>query len=90
MLNCNAVAVIIPYDQLSSQALSGVIEEFVTRDGTDYGLVEVPLETKMAQMMRQLKNKKIVIVFDPTSQTCNLLSNDDPAVKKLIGNTPLK
>ncbi len=27
----------VPYDQLSPEALQGVIEEFVTRDGTDYG-----------------------------------------------------
>ena len=27
----------IPYDQLSTEALNGVIEELVTRDGTDYG-----------------------------------------------------
>ena len=77
------MAVIIPYDQLSPQALSGVIQEFVTRDGTDYGMVEISLETKIAQVMRQLENKKIIIVFDPTTQTCNILSNDDPAVKKL-------
>ena len=41
-------AVKIPYDQLSPEALQGVVEEFVTRDGTDYGEVEILLvETKM-------------------------------------------
>lgn len=34
----------VPWDQLSAEALRGLIEEFVTRDGTDYGEVEVPLE----------------------------------------------
>ena len=38
----------IPYDQLNSETLNGVIEEFVTRDGTDYGEIEVSLETKIS------------------------------------------
>ena len=31
----------IPFDQLSHEALHGVVEEFVTRDGTDYGEIEI-------------------------------------------------
>ncbi|HBT87329.1 YheU family protein [Desulfobacter sp.] len=44
-------AVKIPYYQLNPEALHGVIEKFVTRDGTDYGEVEIPLETKIAQVL---------------------------------------
>jgi hypothetical protein len=36
---------IIPFQDLSPEALRGVVEEFVTRDGTDYGEFEVSLET---------------------------------------------
>ena len=64
----------IPYDQLSSQALNGVLEEFVTRDGTDYGEKEISLETKIFQVLDQLKSGKAVIVFDQESQTCNIVS----------------
>ena len=49
-------AVKIPHDQLSEEALKGVIEEFVTRNGTDYGEAEIPLETKIAQVLIQLKS----------------------------------
>ena len=70
-------AVKIPYDQLSSKALKGVVEEFVTRDGTDYGEVEVSLETKVFQVLNQLKSGKAVIVFDQESETCNILRSDD-------------
>ena len=35
--NYNEHGLIIPHDQLSPQALKGLIEEFVTRDGTDNG-----------------------------------------------------
>ncbi len=76
-------AVIIPYTQLSAQALAGVVEEFVTRDGTDYGMQELSLESKISNLMRLLKNKKAVIVFDPYSQTCNILPSNDPALNSL-------
>jgi uncharacterized protein YheU (UPF0270 family) len=46
----------IPYDQLSPEALQGVIEGFVTRDGTDYGEVEISLETKVAQALKPYPN----------------------------------
>ena len=73
----------IPYDQLSSEALQGVIEEFVTRDGTDYGEVEISLKTKIAQVRAQLKSGKAVIVFDQETETCTILGSDNPALKVL-------
>ncbi len=73
----------IPYDQLNSDTLHGVIEEFVTRDGTDYGEVEVSLETKISQVLRQLKSGKAVIVFDQATETCNILRSDASAFKNL-------
>ncbi len=73
----------IPYDQLSPEALRGVIEEFVTRDGTDYGEIEVSLDTKISQMLGQLKSGKAVIVFDQGTETCNILRSNDPALGML-------
>lgn len=76
-------AVKIPYDQLSTEALQGVVEEFVTRDGTDYGEVEMPLETKIAQVMAQIRSGKAVIVFDQETESCTILRSDDPLVEAL-------
>ncbi|MFH1152407.1 MAG: YheU family protein [Pseudomonadota bacterium] len=73
----------IPFDQLSPEALNGIIQEFVTRDGTDYGEVEVPLETKVSQVLRQIQTGRAVIVFDQESGTCTILRGDDPGVKNL-------
>ena len=73
----------IPYDQLSPEALHGVVEEFVTRDGTDYGEVEIPVETKIAQVMAQLRSGKAVIVFDQETDSGTILRSDDPLVKAL-------
>jgi len=76
-------AIKIPYDQLSPKALHGVIEEFVTRDGTDYGEIEISLKIKISQVLNQLKSGKVVIVFDQFSETCNILKNDDPVLKSI-------
>jgi uncharacterized protein YheU (UPF0270 family) len=73
----------IPYDQLNPEALQGVIEKFVTRDGTDYGEIEIPLETKISQVLGQLKSGKAVIVFDQETETCNILRSSNPVLKDL-------
>lgn len=76
-------AVKIPYDQLSQEALQGVIEEFVTRNGTDYGEAEMPLETKIAQVLLQLKSKNAFIVFDHHSGTATILNKNDQILKSI-------
>ncbi len=80
--------IIIPYDRLSPDALSGLVEEFATRDGTDYGETEVPLERKTAQIMRHLRSGRAVIVFDPDSETCNILAADDPRFRQKKADNP--
>jgi uncharacterized protein YheU (UPF0270 family) len=55
---------IIPYQMLSPEALRGVIEAFVTREGTDYGEHTVPLATKIMQIRQQLDAGTAVIVYD--------------------------
>jgi uncharacterized protein YheU (UPF0270 family) len=76
-------AVIVPYDQLKPESLNGVIEEFVTRDGTDYGVVEVSLETKISRVLNQLKSGKAVIVFDNIAETCTILKSNDPVLNSI-------
>ncbi|HEY8940161.1 MAG TPA: YheU family protein [Cellvibrio sp.] len=64
---------IIPYGQLSSDALQGLIEEFITREGTDYGEEEIPLSVKVEQIKQLLKRQEIVVVFDTTSESVSIL-----------------
>lgn len=64
---------IVPFQQLSLDALHGLIEEFITREGTDYGEVEVSLADKVEQVKSQLQSKEVVIVFDPVLETVTLL-----------------
>ncbi|MGH1371198.1 MAG: YheU family protein [Cellvibrionaceae bacterium] len=63
---------IIPYEQLSADAVQGLIEEFITREGTDYGDVEFSLDEKVEHVRAQLLSKEIVIVFDPAMESVSL------------------
>ena len=66
----------IPYQQLSAEALMGVIEEYITREGTEYGEQEYTLAQKVEQVKLQLQRREIVVSFDPESQTCQLSPRD--------------
>lgn len=66
----------ILYTQLSQEALDGVIEDFINREGTDYGLQEYTLEQKHQQVLNQLKSGVAVIVFDHDSQSVSILHKD--------------
>ena len=59
----------IPPTLLSPAALRAVVEEFVTRDGTDHSSVERRIET----VMRQLDAGRVELHFDGTTETCNIL-----------------
>ena len=63
---------IIPHRLLSPDALRGVIEAFVTREGTDYGVQDVPLATKVLQVQQQLDAGTAVLVYDEGTESCTI------------------
>lgn len=70
---------LIPHDLLEADTLTRLIEDFVTRDGTDNG-DETPLHTRVERVRHALARGVAVIVFDPDSQQCQLaLRRDLPA-----------
>ena len=66
----------IPADKLSAELLHAVIEEFILREGTDYGSYEVTLEDKIDQVRGQLSRGDVLITFDPATENCNLLTRN--------------
>ena len=68
-----APGVEVPWTSLSEEALRGVVEEFVTRDGTDYGRRERSREDKVVDVTRQLRRGEVRILFDPETGTVNLV-----------------
>ena len=67
---------IIPYEQLSPEALQGLIEEFVTRDGTDSGYTRKSLDENVGMVMKQLRRKEAFIVYDEATESANIVSKD--------------
>ena len=65
--------ILIPPAELSAEALRGVIESFVLREGTDYGAREFSLEEKVAHVRAQLERGQARILFDPESNTVTLM-----------------
>jgi uncharacterized protein YheU (UPF0270 family) len=78
---------IIPQSALSSDALLGIIKEFVTREGTEYGAVDISLETKVKQVQRQLERGDVVIVFDEATESVDLVSKGSQRYKTLLVQT---
>lgn len=73
------MSIIVPYEDLSPEALRGLIEEFVTRPGTDTGYTRGTLEDNVGMVMRQLKRQDVLIVYDPKTQTANIVSKSQVA-----------
>ncbi|MGD0276643.1 MAG: YheU family protein [Syntrophales bacterium] len=73
----------IPVNKLSLEALQGVVNEFISRDGTDYGEMEVSPETKFRQVKQKLETGLAVLIFDDETETTNIFLADDPILKKL-------
>jgi uncharacterized protein YheU (UPF0270 family) len=71
----------IPVNKLSAKALQGVIEEFISRAGTDYGEVEASQETKFRQVKQKLENGLAVLIFDDETETTNIFLANDPVLK---------
>lgn len=67
----------IPQDRLSSELLIGIIEEFIQREGTDYGANEVTLGNKIQQVKKQIERGEVVVTFDQLTESCNLLTRTD-------------
>ena len=70
---------LIPHEQLSTDALQGLVEEFVTRDGTDYGAQEATLDAKIRQVGQQLQRGEVVIVFDEDTETTSVVTREQLA-----------
>lgn len=63
----------VPIEALSPDALRGVVEAFVLREGTDYGAQEFTHEQKVDQLLAALARGEARILFDPATESVTLL-----------------
>ena len=64
----------IPYQDLNPQTLRTLIETFVMREGTDHGHQDYSIDSKVDQILKQLKRKEVVIFFDPETESFTIKS----------------
>ena len=67
---------LIPHHLLETDTLTRLIEDFVTREGTDNG-DETPLATRVQRVRQALERGEALIVFEPDSQQCQLMTRRD-------------
>ncbi len=65
--------IVVPHTELSPDALMGVIQSFVLREGTDYGAQDVDFDTKVEQVRRQLERREAEIVFDQNTESIDIV-----------------
>jgi uncharacterized protein len=66
--------VAVPHTALSAAALNGVIDNFILREGTDYGDQAYSHEQKVAQVLRQLERGEARIMFDPLDSSVTIVA----------------
>jgi len=67
---------IIPLEQLNQDTLNAIIEDFILREGTDYGAVTATKADKIAQVKSQLDNGFAVLVYSELHESINILPKE--------------
>ena len=68
---------LIPYQQLDEITLNNLIEQYILREGTDYGEVEFSWQEKTQQVLLQIKNQDIHIIYSELEETVTIISNHE-------------
>ena len=73
----NTDLVAVPWQSLSDEALLGLLEEYISRAGTDYGLEELTLDQKVRRAKTELEAGHVVIVVDLKLESTHIVSIDE-------------
>lgn len=74
----------IPPNKLADEILVSIIEEFINREGTDYGKQEVKLDVQIKKARSKIMRGDVLIMFDPKTESCNLITKEElSSIKKL-------
>jgi uncharacterized protein YheU (UPF0270 family) len=63
----------IPLERINPDTLRNLISEFVTREWEEAGAISYTLDDKIEQVLRQLREGTAKVVFDTTSNSCNIV-----------------
>lgn len=63
----------VPIERIPPATLDALLEEFASRDGTDYGEQETSLRERVAQLRRQLLIGDVRLLFNTLDEEWDLL-----------------
>lgn len=64
---------IIPIAEINPDTLEAIIKEFVLTEGTEYGLEDVSLTDKIAQVKIQLQTGTAYLVYSELHESVNIV-----------------
>ncbi len=67
----------VPVELLSHETLLAVLESFIVREGTDYGLKELAHDTKIENLKRRLAHKHAHLIFDPNTESITFMTDSE-------------
>ena len=62
--------------ELTQEALLGIVDAFILREGTDYGQQDYTLEEKRQRVIAMLQGGKAEICFYPENEHIDIVLND--------------
>ena len=68
--------VVVPIERINPDTLRKMVEEFVTREWSELSDADFTFEDKIEQVIQQLKDNNISIVYDLTTESCNIVPAD--------------
>ena len=68
--------VAVPLQRLEADVLQALLEEFASRDGTDYGEQELTLQQKVGELRMQLGRGELTLLYETDSEQWDLLPED--------------
>ncbi|WOJ94019.1 YheU family protein [Congregibacter variabilis] len=74
----------VPLERVPQEQLEALLEEYASRDGTDYGSEETSLSDRVTQLQSQLRSAKLQLLFDVDSQQWDIVSAED--AQRLLGD----
>jgi uncharacterized protein YheU (UPF0270 family) len=66
----------VPLERVDGGVLNSMLEDYASRDGTDYGARELELAEKVANLQAQLRSGSLAIVYDLASEQWDLLPQE--------------
>lgn len=66
----------VPPQRLQAEVLEALLEEFASRDGTDYGERECSLEQKVAALYKQLQSRDLLILYETDGEHWDILPRE--------------